>query len=109
MAQLKSKNSETHFFKVSHNYYGKPSERIWTLWELLLQIKLQRVFMLKKIYEEAGLKVGIIGTVYVKIDNFDSKYLFNNSSLDLQKYLSIFRKEKLIKLLWKFLLLLGIR
>ena len=47
-------------------------------------------FMLKNIYEEAGLKVGIIGTVFVKIDDFMiPSYLTTPESLDLQKYLSI--------------------
>lgn len=50
--------------------------------------------MLKKIYEQAGLKVGIIGTVFVKIDDFKDPVLsYYAWKFDLQKYLSFKDKD----------------
>ena len=95
VAQIKVKNSRAALSKVSHNYYGKPSEDLDIIGITATNGKTTTSFMLKKIYEESGLKVGIIGTVYVKIDDFMiPSYLTTPESLDLQKYLSIFRERK---------------
>ena len=100
MAQIKVKNSRAALSKVSHNYYGKPSEDLDIIGITATNGKTTTSFMLKKIYEEAGLKVGIIGTVYVKIDDFMiPSYLTTPESLDLQKYLSIFRERKADKVI----------
>ena len=100
VAQIKVKNSRAALSKVSHNYYGKPSEDLDIIGITATNGKTTTSFMLKKIYEEAGLKVGIIGTVYVKIDDFMiPSYLTTPESLDLQKYLSIFRERKADKVI----------
>lgn len=98
--QIRVKNSRSALSKISHNYYGKPSKDLDVIGITATNGKTTTSFMLKNIYEEAGLKVGIIGTVFVKIDDFMiPSYLTTPESLDLQKYLSIFREKNADKVI----------
>lgn len=98
--QIKVKNSRRTLSKISSNFYGNPSKDLDIIGITATNGKTTTSFMLKKIYEEAGFKVGIIGTVFVKIDDFlIPSYLTTPESLDLQKYLSVFKEKKADKVI----------
>lgn len=93
--QIKVKNTRAALSKISSNFYENPSKDLNIIGITATNGKTTTSFMLKKIYEMAKLKVGIIGTVFVKIDDFMiPSYLTTPESLDLQKYLSIFKEKK---------------
>ena len=93
--QIKVKNSRSALSKISANFYNNPSKDLNVIGITATNGKTTTSFMLKSIYEQASFKVGIIGTVYVKIDDFMiPSYLTTPESLDLQKYLSIFKEKK---------------
>lgn len=92
--QIKVENSRSALSKMASNFYNNPSNFLDVIGITATNGKTTTSFMLKKIYEQAGLKVGIIGTVFVKIDDFMiPSYLTTPESLDLQKYLSIFKDK----------------
>lgn len=98
--QLRVSNSRDALSKISSNYCGNPSKDLDVIGITATNGKTTTSFMLKSIYEYANLKVGIIGTVFVKIDDFlVPSYLTTPESLDLQGYLKLFKERKADKVI----------
>lgn len=98
--QLKVSNSRDALSKISANYHENPSKSLDVIGITATNGKTTTSFMLKSIYEYANLKVGIIGTVFVKIDDFlVPSYLTTPESLDLQGYLKLFKEKNADKVI----------
>lgn len=92
--QIKVKDSRFALSRIAANFYRHPSKELNVVGVTATNGKTTTSFMLKEIYEEAGLKVGIIGTVFVKMDDYMiPSYLTTPESLDLQKHLAVFREK----------------
>lgn len=98
--QIRVLNSRNALSRISANFCGNPSRDLDVVGITATNGKTTTSFMLKSIYEEANYKVGIIGTVFVKIDDFlVPSYLTTPESLDLQKYLKLFKEKNADKVI----------
>ena len=60
---VKVKNSRKAMAKVSSNFYGNPKDKLKIIGVTGTNGKTTSTFMIKSILEEAGFKVGLLGTI----------------------------------------------
>lgn len=85
---IKVKNTRNALAYLSSNYFKNPANSITTIAITGTKGKTTTTFMIKKILEQSGKKVGIIGTNGVFYDKV--KHIIDNTtpeSYDIQKYL----------------------
>ncbi len=66
---IKVKNTRKALGKISSNYFGNPGKKIKVIGITGTNGKTSITYFLKSIFNEAGYKVGIIGTIENQIDN----------------------------------------
>ena len=94
--QIKVENSRRILSRISSRFYKHPSKDIKTIGITATNGKTTTTFMLDQIYEEAGFKTGIVGSVLNKIgDDYAPAYLTTPESLDLHRLFDKMREEKL--------------
>lgn len=94
--QIKVENSRRTLSRISSRFYQNPTKDIKTIGITATNGKTTTSFMLNQIYEEAGFKTGIVGSVLNKIgDDHVPAYLTTPESLDLHRLFDKMRKEKL--------------
>lgn len=95
IAQIKVKNSRKALSSISAKFYNNPSKDIKTIGVTATNGKTTTTFMLNQIYEEAGFKTGIVGSVLNKVgEDYAPAYLTTPESLDLHKFFNKMREEK---------------
>lgn len=81
-------NSRQALARLSAAFYGQPSQKMKMIGITATNGKTSTAFMTNAILETAKLKTGLLGTVYVKIDDHSiPSDLTTPESLDLQSYL----------------------
>lgn len=97
--QIRVKNSRIALSAISNTFYNSPSKDIRLVGVTATNGKTTTSFMLNQIYEEAGFKTGIVGSVLNKIgDDFAPAYLTTPESSDLHKLFNKMREEKVDKI-----------
>ena len=85
--QFRVRDSRKVLANLSHNYYGRPSEKMKVIGITATNGKTSTSFMVNSILESYSIKTGLIGTVMVKCGNFiEPATLTTPESLDLQRY-----------------------
>lgn len=94
IAQIKVENSRKILSSISSTFYNQPSRSLKTIGVTATNGKTTTTFMLNQIYEEAGLKTGIIGSVLNKVgEDYAPAYLTTPESLDLHRLFAKMRDE----------------
>lgn len=96
IAQIKVENSRKALSRISSRFYNNPSRDMKTIGVTATNGKTTTTFMLNQIYEEAGFKTGIVGSVINKVGkDYSPAYLTTPESLDLHRLFDKMGKEKL--------------
>lgn len=92
--QFRVKDSRKALATLSHNYYGRPSEKMTVIGITATNGKTSTSFMVNSILESYGIKTGLIGTVMVKYGDFiEPAILTTPESLDLQRHFAQMNKK----------------
>ncbi|ASK61945.1 UDP-N-acetylmuramyl peptide synthase [Virgibacillus phasianinus] len=87
--QIVVKDTRQALAQIGSNFYHQPSKHLKMIGITATNGKTSTSYMTNAIFENAGLKTGLIGTVTVKIDDHSiSSKLTTPESLDLQYYLN---------------------
>ena len=99
-------NTREALAKIACNFYNNPSSKFNLIGITGTKGKTTTTFMVKSILEKHGQKVGLIGTVanYIGNKSLGESVRTTPESLELQELFAKMVEEKLIQLLWKFLL-----
>lgn len=91
---IKVKNCRKAMAKISSNYYGNPTSRLFLIGVTGTNGKTSVTYMIKSILESQNNKVGLIGTIQNMIGNkvFPSEHT-TPESLDLQKFFRVMLDE----------------
>ncbi|EFI42252.1 Mur ligase family protein [Peptoniphilus sp. oral taxon 386] len=96
--QLKVENTRIELANVSKNFYDDPSQKLNIVGITATNGKTTTSFMLDKIYNDAGYRTGIIGTVYTKYSDITiPSVLTTPESLELQSFFRDMLKKKIEK------------
>lgn len=94
--QIKVENSRKTLSSISSFFYNHPSKDMKVIGVTATNGKTTTTFMLNQIYEEAGFKTGIVGSVLNKIgDDYAPAYLTTPESLDLHRLFDKMKNEKI--------------
>lgn len=100
IAQIKVDNSRKVLSSISAKFYKEPSKDIRTIGVTATNGKTTTTFMLNQIYEEAGFKTGIVGSVLNKVgEDYAPAYLTTPESLDLHRLFNRMREEKVERII----------
>ena len=109
LPQVVVENTRFALGVVSANFYGHPDQKLRVLGVTGTNGKTTTTYLVKSILEQAGYKVGLIGTIQTLIGDtvFESRRT-TPESLDLQRLLhKCLTKEQILQL-WKYLPMLWI-
>lgn len=96
MPQIKVENSRKTLSSISSLFYNHPSKDMKVIGVTATNGKTTTTFMLNQIYEEAGFKTGIVGSVLNKVGNdYAPAYLTTPESLDLHRLFDRMKNEKI--------------
>lgn len=96
--QIQVENTRKILSTMSSIFYNHPSKDMKVIGVTATNGKTTTTFMLNQIYEEAGFKTGIIGSVLNKVgEDFAPAYLTTPESLDLHRLFDRMKKEKIEK------------
>lgn len=96
--QIKVENSRKALSSISSKFYNHPSKDMKVIGVTATNGKTSTTFMLNQIYEEAGFKTGIVGSVINKVgEDIAPAYLTTPESLDLQRLFAKMKKEEVEK------------
>ena len=97
--QIKVGDSRKALSSLSSMFYRNPSDDVEVIGITATNGKTSTSFMLNQIYEEAGYKTGIVGSVLNKVgQDYSPAYLTTPESLDLQRLFDKMRQEKVDKI-----------
>ncbi len=92
--QIKVGNTREALSKLSDNFYKSPSKDLRMIGVTATNGKTTTTYMLDKIFEKAGIKSGLIGSVVMKMgDETIPSLLTTPESVDLQRNLSIMKEK----------------
>ena len=94
LCQIKVSDSRVALSRLSAEFYGNPSRDMDVIGVTATNGKTTTTFILDSIYENAGYRTGIIGSILTKInDKRELAYLTTPESLDLQRIFSDMKNE----------------
>ena len=92
--QIKVENTRVALSKISDNFFASPSKELRMVGVTATNGKTTTTYMLDKIYEKAGIKAGMIGSVVVKIgDETIPSLLTTPESVDIQRQLRTMKEK----------------
>lgn len=98
--QHKVGNTREALSRISAEFYGYPTKEMDVIGVTATNGKTTTTYMLNQIYEEAGFKTGLVGSVMNKVgEKFVPSELTTPESLDLQKLFYDMREENIHKAL----------
>lgn len=100
LPQYKVENTREALSMISAEFYNHPTRDMTVIGVTATNGKTTTTYMLNQIYEEAGFKTGLVGSVMNKVgDRFVPSELTTPESLDLQKLFHEMREENIHKAL----------
>lgn len=98
--QYKVENTRQALSRISAEFYNHPTKDISVIGVTATNGKTTTTYMLNQIYEEAGFKTGLVGSVMNKVgERFVPSELTTPESLDLQKLFHEMKEEDIHKAL----------